>query len=340
MRSRLRAAAVRANDGPGRFLRRSHGVRVRRNLADDAEEEEMNDPFRRWMEAIETFGMLNAREVEPQQQMEYVLRTRKFDASRERKRRNNVSPRSTSVNETVSSSLENESSSSALTPIKTRIHRDEEAGPSVPDTPETVATNASEGVDSIASDEVAETMNEQPSDYPLNSDNSDEQHAIDVDEESGNTSQHNHESSEPDDETFDCTICLMEVNDGEQVGVLSCSHIFHVDCLREWIIRRNACPLCQTEISTPRPVEGESPRVSSSSEESAVAERDAEITLADYDYEVRDLRPRPYLITSALDRRDPMPDIMTSLSRRSRREYNRGRTQRQQREDPFSFAGW
>ena len=155
MRSRLRAAAVRANDGPGRFLRRSHGVRVRRNLADDAEEEEMNDPFRRWMEAIETFGMLNAREVEPQQQMEYVLRTRKFDASRERKRRNNVSPRSTSVNETVSSSLENESSFSALTPIKTRIHRDEEAGPSVPDTPETVATNASEGVDSIASDEVA-----------------------------------------------------------------------------------------------------------------------------------------------------------------------------------------
>jgi hypothetical protein len=269
-----------------------------------------------------------------------VLRTRKFDASRERKRRNNVSPRSTSVNETVSSSLENESSSSALTPIKTRIHRDEEAGPSVPDTPETVATNASEGVDSIASDEVAETMNEQPSDYPLNSDNSDEQQAIDVDEESGNTSQHNHESSEPDDETFDCTICLMEVSDGEQVGVLSCSHIFHVDCLREWIIRRNACPLCQTEISTPRPVEGESPRVSSSSEESAVAERDAEITLADYDYEVRDLRPRPYLITSALDRRDPMPDIMTSLSRRSRREYNRGRTQRQQREDPFSFAGW
>ncbi len=58
-----------------------------------------------------------------------------------------------------------------------------------------------------------------------------------------------------DTEVFDCSICLTEIEDGEQVGILPCIHIFHVDCLRQWITRKNACPLCQvTEIASPRPV--------------------------------------------------------------------------------------
>ena len=63
------------------------------------------------------------------------------------------------------------------------------------------------------------------------------------------------ESDDDDDELdFTCTICIMEVEDGEKVGALSCHHIFHVQCLKEWIKRKNACPLCQEpDIASPRP---------------------------------------------------------------------------------------
>ena len=52
----------------------------------------------------------------------------------------------------------------------------------------------------------------------------------------------------------DCTICYSPVNDGDRVGALpSCNHIFHVDCLKVWLARRNVCPLCLSEgIATPQ----------------------------------------------------------------------------------------
>eukprot|EP00977_Amphora_coffeiformis_P001157 scaffold244_cov172-Amphora_coffeaeformis.AAC.10 len=46
--------------------------------------------------------------------------------------------------------------------------------------------------------------------------------------------------------TNECTICLSEFANGDKVGDLPCSHIFHVEpCLKKWIVRRNHCPLCQ-----------------------------------------------------------------------------------------------
>ena len=35
-----------------------------------------------------------------------------------------------------------------------------------------------------------------------------------------------------------CTICLLEVNDGDRVADLSCGHVFHPDCLGEWILKK------------------------------------------------------------------------------------------------------
>ena len=62
------------------------------------------------------------------------------------------------------------------------------------------------------------------------------------------------ETDDDDDEDFTCTICIMEVEDGDKVGALSCHHIFHVQCLKEWIKRKNVCPLCQEpDIASPRP---------------------------------------------------------------------------------------
>lgn len=48
-----------------------------------------------------------------------------------------------------------------------------------------------------------------------------------------------------DDDDLACTICFSPLEDGDRVGALPCSHSFHVDCLKEWLKRRNVCPLCQ-----------------------------------------------------------------------------------------------
>lgn len=69
-------------------------------------------------------------------------------------------------------------------------------------------------------------------------------------------------SSQPDGDKDDsaseteedrCIICFSSFTSGDRVGSLKCSHLFHSDCLKVWLQRRNACPLCQTEdIAMPR----------------------------------------------------------------------------------------
>lgn len=50
-----------------------------------------------------------------------------------------------------------------------------------------------------------------------------------------------------------CTICFGPLRDGDRVGALACDHIFHVECLKLWLVRRNTCPLCQMQdVATPR----------------------------------------------------------------------------------------
>ncbi|CAB9504352.1 protein ligase RNF181 [Seminavis robusta] len=50
-----------------------------------------------------------------------------------------------------------------------------------------------------------------------------------------------------------CTICYLAIEDGDRVGALECDHMFHVDCLKVWLTRRNVCPLCLCEdIATPQ----------------------------------------------------------------------------------------
>ena len=51
-----------------------------------------------------------------------------------------------------------------------------------------------------------------------------------------------------DDEVM-CTICIADIENGDRVGCLPCDHLFHADCLKEWIKRRNVCPLCQEPIA-------------------------------------------------------------------------------------------
>mmetsp|Transcript_5333 Transcript_5333/g.10558 ORF Transcript_5333/g.10558 Transcript_5333/m.10558 type:complete len:354 (+) Transcript_5333:205-1266(+) len=46
----------------------------------------------------------------------------------------------------------------------------------------------------------------------------------------------------------ECMICLANFLDGDRVGNLKCGHTFHIDpCLKEWVERKNHCPLCHSE---------------------------------------------------------------------------------------------
>ncbi|XP_020204854.1 probable E3 ubiquitin-protein ligase HIP1 [Cajanus cajan] len=43
-----------------------------------------------------------------------------------------------------------------------------------------------------------------------------------------------------------CAICLEVYEDGDEIGKLDlCIHIFHVQCIKQWLMQRNVCPICK-----------------------------------------------------------------------------------------------
>ena len=50
-----------------------------------------------------------------------------------------------------------------------------------------------------------------------------------------------------------CPICICDFEAGDNVVVLrKCSHYFHKECLRDWLLRSNlTCPLCRNDIELP-----------------------------------------------------------------------------------------
>jgi hypothetical protein len=48
------------------------------------------------------------------------------------------------------------------------------------------------------------------------------------------------------DGTVRCAICLLPLQHGiDIIGDIPCNHCMHKHCLKEWLIRKNRCPLCQ-----------------------------------------------------------------------------------------------
>ncbi|KAJ9186762.1 hypothetical protein P3X46_002299 [Hevea brasiliensis] len=43
-----------------------------------------------------------------------------------------------------------------------------------------------------------------------------------------------------------CCVCQEEYNNGEDVGTLDCGHDFHTDCIKQWLMLKNWCPICKT----------------------------------------------------------------------------------------------
>ena len=45
-----------------------------------------------------------------------------------------------------------------------------------------------------------------------------------------------------------CIICLNDFKEKEKVMKLGCDHIFHVDCMKDWLENNKKCPLCKKDI--------------------------------------------------------------------------------------------
>jgi len=45
-----------------------------------------------------------------------------------------------------------------------------------------------------------------------------------------------------------CSICMTDYEDNEDVIRLSCEHFFHPDCIKDWLSHHNACPICRTSL--------------------------------------------------------------------------------------------
>jgi hypothetical protein len=62
----------------------------------------------------------------------------------------------------------------------------------------------------------------------------------------------------PSDILDPCVICLEDLLPGAEVGVLKCSHTFHISCLEDWLNkagrlswkeeRRADCPVCRVVV--------------------------------------------------------------------------------------------
>lgn len=56
----------------------------------------------------------------------------------------------------------------------------------------------------------------------------------------------------------ECSICMEEVNIGEEVAELPCHHWFHHPCIAAWLGEHDTCPHCRKGISKEPPNSGNS----------------------------------------------------------------------------------
>lgn len=43
-----------------------------------------------------------------------------------------------------------------------------------------------------------------------------------------------------------CVIKQEEYDPDDKMGKLECGHGYHVECIKQWLAQKNACPVCKT----------------------------------------------------------------------------------------------
>lgn len=51
-----------------------------------------------------------------------------------------------------------------------------------------------------------------------------------------------------------CAICLSNFDESDQVSGLPCSHLFHTECINQWLENTPRCPICRTDIHQLHPI--------------------------------------------------------------------------------------
>lgn len=47
-------------------------------------------------------------------------------------------------------------------------------------------------------------------------------------------------------ECINCLICCYDFQDNEKCLLLKCEHLYHLDCLKDWLQEKYICPLCRS----------------------------------------------------------------------------------------------
>ncbi|KAL9247467.1 hypothetical protein vseg_020897 [Gypsophila vaccaria] len=47
-----------------------------------------------------------------------------------------------------------------------------------------------------------------------------------------------------------CSICQEEYSGADEMGKLECGHAYHLPCIKQWLARKNTCPVCKAEASS------------------------------------------------------------------------------------------
>nr|XP_004490370.1 RING-H2 finger protein ATL47-like [Cicer arietinum] len=59
----------------------------------------------------------------------------------------------------------------------------------------------------------------------------------------------NYKRTPGSEEEVDCAVCLCQIKEGDEIRVLRCEHMYHINCLDKWIsFKTDTCPLCRESL--------------------------------------------------------------------------------------------
>jgi hypothetical protein len=53
-----------------------------------------------------------------------------------------------------------------------------------------------------------------------------------------------------EDTDYTCVICKLNIEEKEKIHQLECKHIYHENCIAQWVMYKSECPVCRHSINT------------------------------------------------------------------------------------------